>query len=121
MACNQHDTRVHRGPRIAGGIVALVALAALALMTPIAQAEQDGRPKKPILPMIQIDNEGPEIVMRPARLAREHHGRQAAPTGQVWFPGRSVLRLDLILPIRPVPMWMIPERLRPIPHRVDRP
>ncbi len=115
MACNQRDTRVDRR---AGILVLIGAIATLTLGTPLAEAEQGGRRKKPSHPTFQIDNEGPEVVMRPARIAREHHPRWADPHDPIWFPGRSIVRLDLILPIH---ILRLPSRPRPIPFRMGRP
>ena len=108
MACNQRHMRIQRPTT---SLVLIGTIVSLALGTAVTEAAQGGRRKKPIQPTFQIDNEGPQIVIRPARLARGHHSRWAGADEPIWFPGRSVIRLDLILPIHHL---RLPSRPRPL-------
>ena len=96
-------------------------LGTLALTVATAQADGERRGRKPVQPSIQIDNEGPAVVIRPALLAPGDHGRFAGPDDGFWFPGRSIIRLDLILPIHTRPTWVFQPRPRPWRPWIPRP
>jgi len=90
-----------------GGLPLALAIG-LGVLGSSSLAEQ-WRPKKPILPTLSIDNEGPIAVIRHLRTVPGGHDRQAAPPDDLVLPWRPVIRLDLILPIRTGP-WRPPAR-----------
>ncbi len=96
----------HRRRLIGLGRSTLLLGLGIGLLATASMAEQR-KPKKPILPMIAIDNEGPIAVIRQARTVPSGEERRPGPPDERLFPWRSVIRLDLILPIRSGP-WMPP-------------
>ncbi len=98
--------------RSRSGRLVITAVIGLGILGSTTSAEQR-KPKKPIQPMVSIDNEGPIAVIRPARIWDGDHERQANPAGPDLLPWRSVIRLDLILPIRLAPWPSAPPRHRP--------
>lgn len=110
---NAHfQTRLH-DPRPGRPHRRLVAVALIALILPVTVSEADadkGR-RKPIRPSVAIDNEGPLVVIREARIVPGgDQNRLAEPGDHFWLPWRPAIRLDLILPIRTPPFRPTPGR-----------
>ena len=116
---HDHQPNPHHRRRTSRWVAAVVGTLAFAVAT--AQADDERRRRKPAQPSFQIDNEGPATVLRHARSASDHHRRFADPDQEFWFPARSIIRLDLILPIRTRPLWVSQGRPGPWRPWVHRP
>ncbi len=90
---------------------AVVLTAAIGLLGTASPADAEKPRRKPIRPMVAIDNEGPIVVVRHARtIPDDNEEREAMPPDRPILPWRSVINLDLILPIPHAPVGPLPKR-----------